>query len=66
LAHQPSLAFSELRLGEPLLQSKAREGRYRGRIIEIQKVDAVRLYVSGSLWKQIGQRRLDAGERTRA
>jgi hypothetical protein len=37
-----------------------------GRTVEIQKVDAVRLYGPESLWKEVGQRLLDAGGRTRA
>lgn len=30
-----------------------------GRIVEIQKVDAIRLYGERSVWKQVGQRLLD-------
>jgi hypothetical protein len=37
-----------------------------GRTVEIQKVDAVRLYGPESLWKEVGQRLLDAGRRIRA
>jgi hypothetical protein len=45
---------------------KAVAFRRCGRTVEIQKVDAGRLYGPELLWKEVGQRLLGAGGRTRA
>lgn len=55
----PGASGHPLRLGQ-IRQHLLRVGCRRcGRIVEIQKVDAVRLYGPDAIWRHVGQRLLD-------
>jgi hypothetical protein len=58
-ARPPAPSSGALRLAD-ISQHLLRVGCRRcGRTVEIQKVDAIRLYGEGTFWKEVGQRLLD-------
>jgi len=58
-ARSPTPSSAALRLGETSQHLLRVSCRRCGRTVEIQKVDAIRLYGERALWKEVGHRLLD-------